>query len=119
MPEQTPKLPWEIAKQKRRSQRSEQQGAKLDGGRTVAMSGAGREKGDYRANGYRVEDKFTDAASFSITDAMLDKIIYEAMHTPPGLLPMLRVTTKKHKVRVLREEDYLYLEARAARGAED
>ena len=108
-----PDPPWKRATQKRRSQRSERQGAKTDGGRTVAMSGAGREKGDYRANGWRIEDKYTDAKSFSLKAEDFAKIEREALMTPPGLLPQMRITMPGHKLRVLREQDYLYLEALA------
>lgn len=111
-----PRTPWERASQTRRSRRSEDQGAKLENGRRVARSGAGREKGDIRANGFRIEDKFTDSASYTITVETLRKITREALQTPPGLLPQMRITFAKHgqKWRMLREEDYMYLVAQAA-----
>lgn len=82
------------------------------------MSGAGRKKGDYHANGYVVEDKITDAQSFTITQKMLDKTCKEAVATPPGMLPQWRITMSNYRLRILREEDYLYLEALAAKNRE-
>lgn len=108
-----PATPWDRAKVGRRARRSEEQAAKLEGGRRVSGSGNRREKGDVRLNGWRIEDKFTDAESFTIKGSELDKIVYEALMTPPGLLPQLRITMPRHKLRVLREEDYLYLAAKA------
>ena len=106
--------PWKRATQKRRSQRSERQGAKLDGGFTTAMSGAGRKKGDYHANGYLVEDKYTDADSFRIEKAMLAKTEKEALNA--GMLPQWRISLPGYRLRVYREEDALWLEARANDG---
>lgn len=76
------------------------------------MSGAGRKKGDYHANGYLVEDKFTDADSYRIEGKVLRKTEGEALAA--GMLPQWRITLPGHKLRVLREEDYLYLEALAS-----
>lgn len=98
---------------------SERQAARLDGGVTQPASGAlpGR-KGDIRTEDWLIEDKFTDAHSFTITEKLLDKIIRDAlvMH---GRLPMLRITMPRYKLRVLREEDYLYLKAMADGSATD
>jgi hypothetical protein len=101
----------------RRSRKSEEQLAKVSGGKRVPRSGAGRQKGDVRTNGYRIEDKFTDAASYRLEVEVLKKITHEALRTPPGLLPQLRITFEQHgeRWRMMREDDYLYLEARAAR----
>jgi hypothetical protein len=93
--------------------RSEREGAKLDGGRVTPMSGAGRQKGDYHANGYLIEDKYTDKESFSITLKMLAKTTSEAFAA--RMLPQWRITMPGVKLRVYREEDALYLEALAAR----
>lgn len=113
---QVPDTPFKRAQVGKRARHSEEQGAKVSGGRRVSGSGAGREKGDIRANGYRIEDKFTDAASYTIRVEDLDKITKHALLTPPGLLPQMRITFASHgqKWRLLREEDCLYLEARAA-----
>lgn len=109
-----PETPWKRATIKRRSQRSERQAAKLEGGRVVPMSGAGRQKGDVRTEMWLIEDKTTDKDSFTITRKILDKIEHEAMSTSPGRLPQLRVTMPGHRWRMIREEDYLYLVASAA-----
>ena len=87
------------------------------------MSGAGRKKGDYHANGYLVEDKFTEfyrgkpANSFRITTDMIRKTVNEALAA--RCLPMWRITLPGFKLRVMREEDYLYLQARADRAADE
>lgn len=101
--------PWRRPTILRRSQRSEAKAAKLDGGRRVARSGAGREKGDVRSSRWRGEDKITDAASFTLKLATLKKIEHEALRTPPGLLPYLRVTMQGSTYRIMREEDVLAL----------
>lgn len=112
-PDFVPNVPWERAKSGRRARYSEQDAAKLEGGRRVTGSGSKREKGDVRVNGFRIEDKFTDASSFTITSKMLDKIEAEALQTPPGLLPQLRITMPGHKWRMVREQDWLYIAAKA------
>lgn len=112
--------PWTRATQKRRSQRSERQGAKLDGGHTTANSGAGRFKGDYRANGAMIDDKFTDARSFTIKLDGDQGFLAHIRNAIMGRsLPEWRITLPGLKLRVLREEDYLYLRAKAERGDED
>lgn len=104
--------PWKRATQKQRSMRSERTGAKLDGGHPTPMSGAGKKKGDYHANGYLVEDKYTDADSYRIEKKVLDKTVQQAQAA--GMLPQWRITLPGHTLRVLEEADYLYLEAKAA-----
>lgn len=108
MPE-VPKTPWGRASQQQRSRRSEDEAAKLEGGRRVPMSGAGRSKGDIRTSEFLIEDKFTDAASFTLTKADLDKIQRHALVS--GRLPQMRITLPGHIVRVMRESDYLALQA--------
>jgi hypothetical protein len=125
-----PQTPWHRAKQARqtrRARRNEEELAKTTGGRRQPASGAlsGR-KGDVRENGFLVDDKFTDAKSFTITREMWLKITREAGMSPPGLRPRLRLTLPGiPKLCVLLEDDYLYLQARAeiananAYGAQD
>jgi hypothetical protein len=110
----TPPTPFKRATDQRKSVISEKAGAKLDGGRRVTGSGNKREKGDFRNDVWRIEDKFTDKKSFSLTVADLDKICREALMTPPGLLPQMRISLPGHTVRVIREQDYLWLVAEAA-----
>lgn len=109
--------PWERANVSKRARRSENDAAKLSGGRRVSGSGNRREKGDIRAGIWRIEDKFTDAESFRLEKAVFDKITAEALHTPPGCLPQMRITMPGLKLRVLREEDFLWLMA-AAEGSD-
>lgn len=115
MPE-VPETPWARARAtSRRARRSEMQGAKLEGGQRVPMSGAGRQKGDIRTGMFLIDDKYTDAESFTITRKMLDKVNAEAMGE--HRLFQLRITMPGYKLRVINEDDYLYLQALAARDA--
>jgi hypothetical protein len=69
-----------------------------------------------RANGFLIDDKTRTEEkrkSFTITEAMWEKILSEAFRTPPGLLPALRILVGTHRLRVVREQDFLYLESRA------
>jgi hypothetical protein len=77
------------------------------------MSGAGREKGDIKAGYFLIEDKYTDAKSFTITDELLKKTMTQAIGE--HRVWQLRITMPGWKLRVLSEEDYLYLQAMAAR----
>lgn len=120
LPGEAPATPWTRATQKRRSMRSEREGAKLDGGQTTANSGAGRFKGDYRANGAMIDDKYTDARSFSIKLDGDQGFLAHIKNAVMGrALPEWRITLPGLKLRVLREEDYLYLRAKADSGDED
>lgn len=117
-----PETPWKQATQKRKSMRSEDEAAKLSGGHRVAMSGGGRQKGDVVTATWLIEDKFTEmhggkpAVSFRITLDMLRKTCLEALSS--GRLPQWRITLPGFRLRVLREEDYLYLQAQADRNFE-
>lgn len=109
-----PILPWRKKGTTKRSQRSERKGAKNEGGRVTPMSGAGRQKGDYRTAAFLTEDKTTTAASYSLKLATLKKIEREALHTPPTLMPKMRVTLAEGTVEqetywVIRERDALAL----------
>jgi len=83
----------------------------MEGGRRVTGSGNKREKGDVRNEVWRIEDKFTDHDSYRLALPELDKIIHEALMTPPGLLPQMRITMAGRTFRVLREEDWLWVSA--------
>lgn len=110
-----PRTPWERAQVARRARRSEDQAAKSEGGRRQPASGSRWfAKGDVRANGFLIDDKFTDDASFRLTAEALNKITREALQTPPGLMPRLRISIKgTSRWSVIRDEDLLYLIARA------
>lgn len=105
----TPLLPWAKRSTTSRARRSETKGAKNEGGRVTPMSGAGRQKGDYRNGRFRTEDKYTDAASYTLKRSTLDKIEAEAIGTPPVLMPKLRVTIQGKTYWVMREVDCLAL----------
>lgn len=76
---------------RRRSQKHERKVAKLAGGRVTKGSGSGfYEKGDVRVTGVaRIECKVTKHASFSVTEAIIDKIENEAVAA--GEAPALSV----------------------------
>lgn len=108
-----PRTPWERASASQRARRSEEQGAKLEGGRRQPASGALRgQKGDIRTQDWIIEDKFTDAESYTIKLSMLRKTIHESLQMH-GRLPQWRITIRGMKFRLLREEDYLWLKMRA------
>lgn len=109
----TPRSPWERSSASRRARKSETQGAKLQGGQRQPGSGAFRGRpGDIRDEDWLIEDKFTDADSFIIKRSMLDKTIREAL-SDHGRLAQWRITMPGYKLRLIREEDYLYLKAKA------
>jgi hypothetical protein len=113
-----PPTPFKRAQVGRRARKSEEKAAKQEGGRRVPGSGSRpqhRAKGDIRANGFLIQDKFTDAKSFRLTDEDLSQI--EAQAFAQGVLPSMRITTAGHRIRTFREEDALYLIAQA-QGAE-
>ena len=104
-----PETPWQRANATRRAQRSERQLAKSTSGRKQPASGAfpGR-KGDVIENGFLVDDKFTDAQSYSLTVKDWRKITAEASMTPPGLRPRMRITLPDTpRLCVMLEDDYL------------
>lgn len=105
-----PLLPWRKRSTTRRAQRSERQAAKNEkAGKTTPMSGAGRQKGDVVSNGWRTEDKTTDAKSFLLKLADLLKIERHALGQPPRRMPKMRVTIQDRTYWVIREEDALAL----------
>jgi hypothetical protein len=62
-----------------------------------------------REHGYLVEDKFTDAASYTITADTWRKIEREAAMTPPGLRPRMRISIKGlPKLCLMLEDDHIY-----------
>lgn len=78
---------------KKRSRKSEQDAAAEIGGRVQPASGAlPGMKGDVQSRDFLLEDKFTDAASYSLSRTVLDKIEHEAFRAMRK--PLLRVTIK-------------------------
>lgn len=110
-----PEPPWSRAAVGRRARQSEEATAKSDGGSRMPASGSKwYAKGDVRANGFLIDDKFTDSESFTITRKMIEKATSEALQTPPGLRPQLRISIKGlPRLRLLTEDDYLFLIAKA------
>lgn len=110
-----PEPPWKRAAVGRRAKHSEEATAKSDGGRRQPASGSKWfAKGDVRANGFLIDDKFTDSDSFRITGKMVEKGLVEALQTPPGLRPQWRISIPNvPRLRVIIEDDYLFLIAAA------
>lgn len=113
--------PWKRAAVGRRARHSEEATAKSDGGKRVPASGSKwNAKGDVRANGFLIDDKFTDAASFSVTRTMVEKGLAEALQTPPGLRPQWRITIPGiPRLRLILEDDYLNMIAKTVDGKQD
>lgn len=74
---------------KKLSVKRENQVAKDIGGKVVAQSGAGTEKGDARNSFWMIEDKFTRSRSFMITKNIVSKAIRQAYET--GREPAIRI----------------------------
>ena len=110
-----PQPPWKRAAVGRRAKQSEEATAKSDGGQGQPASGSKwYAKGDVRANGFLIDDKFTDSDSFRITRPMVEKGMVEALQTPPGLRAQWRISIPGiPRLRVLLEDDYLFLVAKA------
>jgi hypothetical protein len=67
-----------------------------------------------RANGYLIDDKFTDKHSFTITVKMWRKIEAEAART--GVRPRLRVSIAGlPKLCVMLEDDHIYEQGQLGR----
>lgn len=109
-----PSTPWQRASTTKRSRRSEEQGAKLSGGKRQPASGAlPHRKGDIRENGYLVDDKITDAGSYRVTREDWRKIEHEAAMS--SLRPAMRITIAGlPPLRLMLEDDVLYHIARSA-----
>jgi len=108
-----PEPPWKRAKAIQRARRSEEPAARSDGGVRQPASGALRGRpGDVRTEDWLIEDKFTDAKSYTLKLDMLMKTVREALQLH-GRLPMWRITIAGERFRLLREQDYLWLKARA------
>lgn len=102
--------PWKPKSTTRQAQRSERKGAKQEGGTTTPMSGAGRQKGDYKNANWLTEDKDTAARSFRVElDEHLLKIEREAAQQRPHRMPKMRITISGYTVWVIRESDALAL----------
>lgn len=106
-----PATPWRRAQ---RFKQSERQAAKQEGGTVQPASGAirrARSKGDVRVPGILIEDKVTDKASFTVTETMLATTIKQAL--VQGVTPHWRITIGRRRLRLMQEDDYLYLAAKA------
>jgi len=103
-------LPFKRSAVGKQARKREERLAKAEGGRRVAGSGSKREKGDVVIGKFRIEDKQTDAMSFRLSVNTWLKIEREALHTPPGLLPQMRVTLgtgrSRRTLRIISEDDF-------------
>jgi hypothetical protein len=105
-----PDPPFKVKSASVRGRRDERVGAKIDGGYVVPMSGGGRRKGDYQGPTFKVENKTTDAESFTLKLDTLLKAEREAHLTPPVSAPMLRISlgkgTRRRTYRLVDERDW-------------
>lgn len=102
--------PWKRVQQGRQANKSEEQAAQALGGRRQPASGSRwYAKGDLRANGFLIDDKFTDSDSFTIKKRDFLKLMKDAAQTPPGLRPSLRISMPNlPTLRVVIEDDLQY-----------
>ena len=114
----TMRTPWNQAQQQKRSRRQEAGLAALPGGRAQVNSGrTWVSKRDVRLNGFLVEARFTDKASYSISRAEFDKIVRDAIGTPPGQLPAIQLDFEGGEtlsLMIIRLEDHRYFVERCA-----
>jgi hypothetical protein len=65
----------------KRATAREKKAATEIGGQRVSQSGAGIVKGDARNDTWLIEDKFTDAASYSVRKSLVEKVVAQAAQT--------------------------------------
>lgn len=93
---------------KKRSQHSERRAASEIGGRQMPASGAiTGMKGDVKSSLFLLEDKFTDAGSYSLKLDILQKAEKEAFQSRRK--PLLRVTMKGQTFYVMPLRVFQYL----------
>jgi hypothetical protein len=104
------KTPWEQAKAQQRSQRQEQSLAKRPGGRKQVNSGRHWfSKRDVRLNGFLVEARTTEADSYRISKSEFEKIIMDAIATPPGMLGAMQIDFPGLRLMVTKFQDHEYM----------
>ena len=91
---------------KQRSQISEKDAARKFGGRVQIASGALRHaKGDVLTDRYLIEDKTTNAASYSLKKGRFEKARIEAFNR--GKRAMMRITIQGETLCVVTEQEML------------
>ena len=102
--------PWHKAKAQQRSRRQEQALANRPGGRKQVNSGRHWfSKRDVRLNGFLVEARTTDADSYRIDKREFEKIVKDALGTPPGMLGAMFIEFPGLKLMVTKFQDHEYL----------
>jgi hypothetical protein len=103
--------PWSRANSQRKSERQEQRIAAKPGGKKQVNSGRHWPyKRDNRLNGFLVEARTTDAGSYRISKEEYEKLINDAILTPPGLLPGMAVDLGGLELFIIRQDDHDYRE---------
>ena len=88
-----PDTPWRKARANQRSQRQEGALAARPGGRRQLNSGRlWFAKRDVTLNGYLIEARTTENATYTISKVEFKKLVKDAFSTPPGQLPAMVVT---------------------------
>ena len=110
--------PWKQARENQRSRRQEERLGKLPDGRPQVNSGrTWWSKRDVRLNGFLVEARTTDSASYTISRVEFEKLTRDAFGTPPGQLPAMQIDFEGASplhLFVMRLEDHLDREKRIA-----
>jgi hypothetical protein len=102
--------PWHRAKAQQRSKQQEQALAKRPGGRKQVNSGRHWfSKRDVRLNGFLIEARTTNAESYRIDKEEFEKVIKDALATPPGMLGAMLIEFPGLKLMVTKFQDHEYM----------
>ena len=89
---EAPPTPWQQAQGNQRSRRQEETLGKKPGGRRQVNSGRlWWSKRDVTLNGFLVEARSTESASYTISKIEFKKLVRDAFGTPPGQLPAMQI----------------------------
>jgi hypothetical protein len=104
--------PWERAKAQQKSRAQEKALARRPGGSRQVNSGRHWfSKRDVRLNGFLVEARITDKDSYRIERKEFERIIKDALATPPGMLGAMVIEFQGLKLMVTKFQDHEYLMA--------
>ena len=67
-------------------------------------------KRDNRLNGFLVEARTTEAGSYRVEKKEFEKLVNDAIQTPPGLLPAMAVDLGGLELFIMRQDDHDYRE---------
>ena len=113
-----PDPPWKQARANQKSARQEKKLAAEKGGRQQVNSGRlWWSKRDVRLNGFLVEARTTESASYTISKVEFAKLTRDAFGTPPGQLPAMQLDfdgPEPMRLFVMRLEDHQYFMERIA-----